>query len=480
MAKSLKKSFVWGTFWTSGQQVIITIIGLLQLAITSRMLTPIDFGTYAVANFFVSLGNIAFAMGFSAALIQKKGNVSSYLNTTWTASIGVAAIASLVIISLIPLICKYYFHNAEATIPSIVIMTNCVLIAASNPGIIIFQKEIQLKKVFLLNVIAKLFSFSLVVFFIYVLKSYWGLIIALLSESAFRLVYSYYLHPYRPKFMFDRRQFKELYAFSGWIQLKNITAWLAGSLDTAVVGNLLGTSKLGFYNRAQTVASYPRTIINTVVDSVAFPLYAKVNDNQDRMQSAFDKIQDIIMVVVGAMAILFISFGYQIITILLGDQWLYMVNPFRILLIAYLIQTLFLSFIPVLRAYGYSKQEFVIYVVNILVMICSLYMFISLYDLTGAGIASLLCVLIIYPGMIVYVRKKSGLSMKHYIQSFFSVLSIVTLITTVIFFADTTSINLFFLIAEAVVAVTVYLLLVVLLGLFCRLGPGVQIKNLKN
>lgn len=480
MAKSLKKSFVWGTFWTSGQQVIITIIGLLQLAITSRMLTPIDFGTYAVASFFVSLGNIAFAMGFSAALIQKKGDVSSYLNTTWTASIGVAAIASLVIILLIPLICKYYFHNTEATIPSIVIMINCVLVAASNPGMIIFQKEIQLKKVFLLNVIAKLFSFSLVVFFIYVLKSYWGLIIALLSESVFRLVYSYYLHPYRPKFMFDRHQFKELYAFSGWIQLKNITAWLAGSLDTAVVGNLLGTSKLGFYNRAQTVASYPRTVINTVVDSVAFPLYAKVNDHQDRMQSAFDKIQDIIMVFVGSMAILFISFGHQIIALLLGDQWLYMVNPFRILLIAYLIQTLFLSFIPVLRAYGYSKQEFIIYIVKIFLLISFLYIFISRYDLTGAGIASLLCVLIIYPGMIVYVRKKTGLRMKHYIQSFLSIVSLVTILTTMLNYFRITSQSTIVWIVETVGVFTLYLLLVIVIGIVCNFGPGIHIKEIKK
>lgn len=480
MAKSLKKAFAWGTFWTSGQQVIITIIGLLQLAITSRMLTPMDFGTYAVASFFVSLGNIAFAMGFSAALIQKKGDVSSYLNTTWTASIGVAAIASIIIILLIPLICKYYFHNPSAILPAAVIMLNCGLVAATNPGMILFQKEIQLKKIFVLNVSAKIFSFILVVFFIYVFKNYWGLIIALLSESIFRLIFSYYLHPYRPKFMFDWHQFKELYAFSGWIQLKNITAWLAGSLDTAVVGNLLGTSKLGFYNRAQTVASYPRTLINTVVDSVAFPLYAKVNDNQDRMQSAFDKIQDIIMVFVGAMALLFILFGYQIISLILGDQWLYMVNPFRILLIAYLIQTLFLSFIPVLRAYGYTKQEFIIYIAKICLLISLLYFFISRYDLMGAGIASLLCTFIIYPGMIVYVRKKTGLSMSHYIKSLLSIVSLVTILTILLTYFRITSQSTIVWIVEAVGVFALYLLLVIMIGIVCDFGPGIQIKEIKK
>lgn len=477
MAESLKKLFISGTFWTSGQQIILTIIGLLQLAITSRMLTPVDFGTYAVASFFVSLGNIAFAMGFSAALIQKKGNVSAYLNTTWTASIGVAAAASLIIIALIPSICSHYFHNNDAILPSIIIMLNCVLTAASNPGMIMFQKEIQLKRVFALNVSAKTLSFLLVVIFVYIFKSYWGLIIAILSESLFRLIFSYVLHPYRPQLKFSWDQFKELYSFSGWIQLKNITSWLAGSLDTAVVGNLLGTNKLGFFNRAQTVASYPRLLINTVVDSVAFPLYAKVNDDQGRMQGAFDKIQDIIIILVGAMAMVFVSFGEQIISLVLGSQWIEMVDPFRVLLVAYLINTLFLSFIPVLRAYGFTKQEFVIYVIQIILMVGFLYLLVGRYDLTGAGIATLLCVLLIFPGMIIYVKKKTGLKMVHYFSSVSITLLVAVFCIKIVSFFAISSDAILSWITMATASCIVYGAILLLLGYFFKIGPCYQILN---
>lgn len=478
MAESVKKSFLSGTFWTSGQQIILTVIGLLQLAITSRLLTPTDFGTYAVATFFSSLGNVAFAMGFSAALIQKKGDVSSYLNTTWTASIGVASIASIAILALVPFICSFYFHNTSAIWPSVVIMLNCILIAASNPGLIIYQKEIQLKKIFLLNVSAKVFSFILVLFFVYIFKSYWGLIIALLSESIFRLICSYFLHPYRPKLEFNWQNFKELYAFSGWIQLKNITAWLSGSLDTAVVGNLLGAYKLGFFNRAQTVASYPRLLVNTVVDTVAFPLYAKVNDNQEKMQSVFNQIQDGIIILVGAMAMVFISFGYQIISLILGDQWVGMVIVFRVLLIAYLIQTLFLSFIPVLRAYGYTKQEFIIYVMNIILMIGLLYIFIGKYDLTGAGVATLLCVLLIYPGMLVYVHKKTGLQMKHYMMSLFVTICSVIIVISVLSFFELSKNNIFIWCFEAAITCIAYFIVVFLIGVIFKVGPGLLFNKI--
>lgn len=479
MTESLKKTFISGTFWTSGQQAIITLIGVLQLALTSRMLTPADFGTYAVATFFSSLGNVAFAMGFSAALIQKKGDIRSYLNTTWTASIAVASIASLLIIALVPLLCSYYFHNKGAMLPSVVIMLNGIFVAASNPGIILYYKEIQLKKIAILNIYAKVISFFLVILFVLVLKSYWGLIIAILSESIFRFLYSYILHPYRPKIQFDRLKFRELYAFSGWIQLKNITAWLAGSLDTAVVGNILGTSKLGFYNRAQTLASYPRLLINSVVDSVAYPLYAKVIDNQNKIQSVFNNIQDGILLLVGAMALVLVSFGYPIISLLLGCQWTVMVGPFRILLLSYLIQTLFLSFIPVLRAYGFTRQEFAMYLFQIILMTFLLYVFVNKYDLMGAGFATMLCLTLIYPGMIIYVKSKTQLKMGHYLTSLFVVSMSSFTIMTIFSLFDIISHGIILWIFEAIFVCMLYLGLVYVIWKVFRIGPG-AILNVKS
>lgn len=480
MKKSLRSSFISGTFWTSGQQIIFTLLGLVQLSIVSHVLTPIDFGTYAVAIFFSSLGNIAFAMGFSAALIHKQEDIRPYLNTTWTASIGIALIASIVIICFVPLVCSNYFHNPSAIWPSIVIMFNGVFIAAANPGTIFYQKELELKKIFALNVFAKCFSFVLVLVFVYLIESYWGLILALLSESLFRLIYSYYLHPYRPKIQFNRKQFKELYSYSGWIQLKNITSWLASSIDTAVIGNLLGPTKLGFFNRSQTIASYPRLFVNTVIDSVAFPIYSKVKEEKEKMQIAFDKIQDCVLLIVGGLSILFASFGYQIINLVLGKQWLYMVDTFILLSVAYLFQTLFLSFIPVLRAFGYTRLEFIIYIVQIVFMAVLLYLLVGKYELIGAGIASIVCLSLIYPSMIFYVRKKTKLKIAHYIKSFFITLFGAGSVSVLCSLVDKTEHNFILWACEMLFTGLLYLLVIYLIWRVFKIGPGAILDNFKK
>ena len=483
MSESLKKKFVSGTFWTTGQQVIFTIVGIIQLAVTSRLLTPVDFGTYAIALFFSSLGHVAFSMGFSAALIQKKEDIKPYLNTTWTARMIVSSITSLIIAVLIPVICKYYFHETSAILPSMVIMLSCIFQASSNPGLNLYMKEIQLKKIFFWNVSSKIISFFLVILFVCVFESYWGLIIAILSESIVKFISSFIIHPYRPSFYFSRKQFIELYSFSGWIQIKNITAWFASNLDTAIVGNALGSGKLGFYNRAQTVSAYPRMLISSVVDSVAYPIYATVSSNPQRIQNVFNHIQDAILLVVSLIALVFILCSEEIILFILGSQWTSMVMPFQILAIAYLLQTLFLSFIPVLRAFGYTKQEFLIYVLTIAILAILLYPLVNNWDLIGAGIAVSVCVSIIFPLMIYYVRKKTGISMKHYVinmlMSIISVAVVSYITRNIVVFLSLCHFQ-FLWIVEIVIACICYVLLLLFWWLVTKKGPGYLFIMLKN
>lgn len=414
MAESLKKKFLFGTSWTAAEHVILTVLGVLQLAITSRILTSIDFGIYAIVIFFSNLGKVAFSMGLSAALIQKRGNIKSYIDTAWAAGILVAVFISTIIMVLIPFICKEYYHNSNAVKPSLLIMLNCLFVTASNPILIFYHKEIKLKKIFYLNVFSKVFSFIFVVVCAIFFKSYWALIIAILSESIFRLVYSYILHPYMPHFKIRWSQFKELYSFSGWIQLKNVASWVSGSIDTAIVGNVLGTEKLGFYNRAQSVSNYAPTFIHAVIDTVAFPLYSQINNDRQRINNVVISVQNTIIFLMSLVSIVFVRYSNEVIQIILGNQWLIMSNVFAVLGVAYLIQMLLFSFNPVLRAFGYTKQEFIFYIVKIGLTIVLLYPFVENWDLLGAAWAITLSVIVAFPVMIFVIKKKIGLHLSDY------------------------------------------------------------------
>lgn len=470
MASSLRKLFLHGAFWTSCQFGGTTIVGLLQLVISSRILTPIDFGIWAIVQFFFNLVSVAYSMGFSAAIIQKKGNVDSYLNTVWTAGIAVALIFSLLTSFFIPCICKYYFHNTEASLASIIIMFNCLFITASNPGTIKYLKDVEMKIVFFYNALPKIVGFSLSISFLLAYETYWGLIWGLLAENFIRCVLSYYIHPYRPKLGIDLNKFKELYSFSGWIQLKNIVSWLAGNVDVAVVGNALGPVTLGYYNRAQSMSNYPKLFVNGIVDSVAYPIYAKISEDKDRFEKMMVDIQNVVMLLLSIFAFCFISFDQEIIDLVLGSQWISMHGPFKVICVGILLQTLLFSFNPVLRAMGFAKQEFLFYIFKTSILALLLYPLSIKWNLLGAGIAILLAVLLSFPPYMFVIKRKTGLNLRNFYFSLF-----VSFFVTAIFIYVYSYIPKTIWWLDMIFAVFLFVIFQTAVSFLLRKGPGLTI-----
>lgn len=105
-------------------------------------------------------------------------------------------------------------------------------------------------------------------------------------------------------------------------------------------------------------------------------------------------------------------------------------------------------------------------------MLILLYVFVSHFDLLGAGFAALLCVLFIYPGMIIYIRKKTGLSMRHYFVSLIITILLVAAMAYCLSLIDISSSNPASWVGMAILTGLVYVLILLLLGLFVKIGPG--------
>ena len=470
LENSYKKVFVSGSAWTTAQQVIFTVLGFVQLMITSRLLTPSDFGVYAIALFFSNIGRVAFSMGFSGALIQKQGDIRSYLNTTWTASICVAGVASVIVSICIPAICTYYFNNTDAIFPSIFLVFAGIFAPASSPHMIFYLKDVKLKKYFFLNIIPKIISFLLVVVLVYTVKSYWGLVIALASESFFYFLISWIITKGGVKFSLDWQKFKELYNFGMWMQLKNILSWASSNLDVAVVGNVLGSNRLGLYNRSQSISSYPRNFIDSIINMVAFPLYSKIIKDRDYLNYVFNKIQSLTLLLLAVVVLIFWLYGEQIVLFVLGTQWVEMSLSFKILSTAYIAQGFLFSFNPLLRSYGFTKCEFITFATQITFMVLLLYPLTRYFNLNGAGYAVLTSVIVTFPIVFYFIKKYTCVNLRTSIISLSLVVIMVFGLYHILHWVDTISPAVWIL--KLIRSCILFFITMGLIFKITKLGPG--------
>src|SRR4051794_25240348 len=110
---SLRDQVVRGGVWLVIGDVVGQGAGLLRALILSRLLAPHDFGLFGIALLVQRLVEVFTDTGITTALIQKRGDVSDYLNTAWT----VQALRGVGICVLLILTAPYagkFFNNAEA------------------------------------------------------------------------------------------------------------------------------------------------------------------------------------------------------------------------------------------------------------------------------------------------------------------------------------------------------------------------------
>ena len=74
--------------WVFGANIADRAFGIVRTIILARLLVPEDFGVVGVALLVIATLNIFSTTGFFPALIQKKGDIKSYLDTAWRLLVG--------------------------------------------------------------------------------------------------------------------------------------------------------------------------------------------------------------------------------------------------------------------------------------------------------------------------------------------------------------------------------------------------------
>ncbi len=350
-SESLSKKVIKGGIWVSALQITDRGLGIIRTIILARLLAPEDFGLLGIAMLAISTLETFSQTGFQTALIQKKENVKSYLDTAWT----ISAIRGILLFSILffsaPLVATF-FNSPEAILIIKIIAISTLISGFRNIGIIFFQKELEFNKHFIYELSGILVSLTVAITLAFMLRNVWALVWAGLAANFIRLFLSYILHPYRPHVRFDKSEFKELFGFGKWVLGSSILMFLITQGDDIVVGKFLGVAALGFYQLAYTISNMPATEITHVISQVTFPSYSKLQDNIPRLREAYLKVLQITVFLSIPITGLIFILAPDFTMIFLGEKWMPMVPAMKVLVFWGLVRSIGATTGPIIYAAG--------------------------------------------------------------------------------------------------------------------------------
>jgi len=405
-----KKDAIKGISWTSGGRFITRGLAFLKIVVLARILNPSQFGIFGIASLILSFLETITETGINIILIQSKDELSQYINSAWVVSIIRGIIISTLIVISAPFIATF-FHTPDARNLLLLISLVPFVRGFINPSEVKFQKELKFHLQFWFDSTLYIVDALTAISVSLITHSVYALVAGLLLSAFLEVILSFVFIEPRPRFIIERRYFKDIFHKGIWITSYTVFNYIAENADNAVVGKLLGASALGLYQMAYKISILPITEISDVVGSVVFPVYAKIVDEPRRLKKAFFKTVFSVLFGSALLGIVIFFFPKQIILILLGSKWLSIAPVLKVLVLYSVIRTisgpasaLFLS----LRKQKYVSEMIFI---RFATLALAIYPFVKTYGLIGGGYSQLLSVLLETPVLILFAflsfRKKS-------------------------------------------------------------------------
>lgn len=385
-----KKAFKGGA-WILAFKIIRLLFSFIRLIILARLLAPVDFGLVGIALLVVAIFETFSQTGFGAALIQTQKKIDDYLDISWSINILRGIILFIILYASAPLI-AYLFKSPEAVLIIQIIGLSILFKAFVNIGVIYFLKDLEFNKQFLYDLSATLADFLVAVSAAVLLKSVWALVFGCLAGNITRLVVSYMIHPYRPRFTLDFTKARDLFRFGKWVWGSAILVFLITQGDDLFVGVVLGTAALGLYQVAYRISNLAATEIANVIALVTFPAYAKLHSNISKLKGAFLTTAHLTIFISAPVALLIYSLSSEFTTIFLGEKWLPMIPAMKVLAIVGLLRSIAATTSPVFLATNHPDLDTKVKITQLVLLVILIYPLSTTWFLKGLSAAVLISI----------------------------------------------------------------------------------------
>lgn len=357
MSESIRQQAIDGVLWSAIQKFGISFISFVSNIVLARLLTPDDYGCIGLLAIFIAVSNALVLGGFISALIQKKDADDSDFSTVFFWNIIVSISLYCLLYVSAPAIANYYSVDQLSSIlrvQGVILLINGLSAVQTT----LLRKTFQFKKLAIINIISSCVSITAALLFAYHGFGVWSLVAQQLIASSCNTIILWSSSSWRPKLAFSLSSFKSLFSYGCFLLLSDLMNTVCDNLQGLIIGRKFSSSTMGYYTQAKRLEEVPTQSISQLVAQVTFPIYSKIQDNQQKLRSAVKNTLSLMNYVNFPLMVMLIVIAKPLIVFLYSDKWINAIPYFQILCVAGIVNCLQSVNYQVVSASGRSKQLF--------------------------------------------------------------------------------------------------------------------------
>jgi O-antigen/teichoic acid export membrane protein len=311
-----------GALALGARQIVVWVISLGSGIVLARLLSPADFGVFAIASFVLTAFMVFGDAGLGASLIrqQDEPSLADYRSVFFVQQAIVITVVVACWATASVVVSLYGLNESYAWFIRLMAL-GLLITSFQTISVIRLERRLAFPRLGMINAIeAATFSGTAIAFAVAGAGVY-SFGAALVAQALVGATLYLTASPWRIGWERPTRELRSRLAFGIPYQGVGVVSLVKDSISPVFIGLSLGATQVGYVKWSQTLAAYALFAIQAL-QRLFMPTFARLQHDPERLRRAVESVLTACNAVVAPVAMITLVLAHPIAQVVYGDKWI--------------------------------------------------------------------------------------------------------------------------------------------------------------
>lgn len=328
---TLERDAIHGLKWLGFAKLASQLASWAVTLLVIRLLSPEDYGLMALTSVVITLSSLVAEMSMGQSIVQSRSLALAELERVSGFIIVLNMALGAAVFCIAPWVAAG-FEEPKLDVLIQVMALQFLMAAVGTVPQALLSREFRFKAIALIDVAAALAANACTLVLAWRGYGVWALVVGALAMSAVRNGLSLWVAPRtRPRFSWRAGGIGSHLHYGGSMTLARLLSDIVHQTDMIVAGRFLAAEGAGLYSVAFHLATLPMQKISAVVNQVAFPTMARLQETRTRLHDAVLRACRLLTTITVPVLWGLSCCSQEFVALVLGERWAAAALPLQII-----------------------------------------------------------------------------------------------------------------------------------------------------